>query len=480
MSRFEFKNGILWFSLSLILLLLTGFLGLLMRFSQSGYLSLEAKTFYTILTLHGQANAVIFFLAALALSRALLSLYLDLREWLTIFSTILMLAGLLGAAFTVFLGELSYGWYFLYPIPYFESPAIYRILWVLYVILIGLGILISVLDIILSSSKKYGFSNSLGWHYIAGVEGPDIPPVVLISMASSIVAIFAVLAGALLLLGFLAQDTGLISGLDPLGAKNLTFMFGHTIVNLAMFFTIACVYEVMPKYSGKAWKSSWIVAIAWNLAIIYVMLAMFHHLYMDFIQPLPLQFIGQAFSYIASIPAIVVTIIGALGQIYYYIAKTSYFSMIPLFIFFGIISWLIGGAAAIIDATIPVNYRFHNTLWVPAHFHTYYAYGVVIMLIAIAWSFFEEKGIVLQNRIWRTIVTLLTLGWSLHLASFYVGGIQGVPRRYASYTELPGDLPDIGRELAIVSIIGILIYAVGYLPLLYYTLKASIKVLRGG
>ena len=43
--------------------------------------------------------------------------------------------------------------------------------------------------------------------------------------------------------------------------------------------------------------------------------------------------------------------------------------------------WAIGGVAAVIDSTVMVNTRFHNTLWVPAHFHTYYVMGVVLMIL---------------------------------------------------------------------------------------------------
>ena len=36
-----------------------------------------------------------------------------------------------------------------------------------------------------------------------------------------------------------------------------------------------------------------------------------------------------------------------------------------------------GGIAALLDATIPVNFDLHDALWVPAHFHTYLLEGVL-------------------------------------------------------------------------------------------------------
>lgn len=270
----------------------------------------------------------------------------------------------------------------------------------------------------------------------------------------------------------------MIAGIDPLGAKNLTMMFGHCIANLSMFFMFSIIYDVMPHYSGRPWKTNWMVVAAWNVAIIYILLAMFHHLYMDFVQPLPYQILGQIFSYIAFIPAIVVTIIGAFAQIFYYKAKTGSFSMIPAFILAGILSFLIGGAAAEIDATIPVNFVFHNTLWVPAHFHTYFAYGVVIMLIAARWYILEVNGRDLQRRQWLSILVILTVGYAIFLASFYLGGMMGIPRRYDTYQFLPEPIANAGALLAGVSVIGIIIAAVAYIVLYYKILKASIIVYR--
>jgi len=471
------KLGVLWVLLALTILLVTGSLGFLMRLGQSGLIGIDPGTFYTILTFHGQANAVIFFLAALMMARALLSAYLELSYRISLLSSTLMLVGVLGVAFSVIVGRLATGWYFLYPIIFYEGSTVYRVLWIISVILVGLGVLLAALDIVRASIKKYGLSASLGWHYISGEEGPDVPPIVLIATASSIATIAAMTSGAVLLTGFLVQSIGVIGGIDPLGAKNLTFMFGHCMVNLAMFYTIASVYETLPRYSGKPWKAGWMVAVAWNIAVIYVLLAMFHHLYMDFVQPLPYQFAGQIFSYIAAIPAIVVTIIGALAQIFYHRAARNTFSMVPAFILAGITAWIIGGAAAVVDATIPANFRFHNTLWVPAHFHTYYAYGVVVMLTAILWSTIESSESTPPRRIWLPILAVITIGWAIHLASFYIGGAVGVPRRYASYQALPDNIAHAGSMLATISAIGIIVFAVGYLVLYYQTLRSAWKKL---
>ena len=37
-----------------------------------------------------------------------------------------------------------------------------------------------------------------------------------------------------------------------------------------------------------------------------------------------------------------------------------------------------------------VNSRFHNTLWVPAHFHSYFLMGVVLMILGTVWHVLQQ------------------------------------------------------------------------------------------
>jgi hypothetical protein len=39
--------------------------------------------------------------------------------------------------------------------------------------------------------------------------------------------------------------------------------------------------------------------------------------------------------------------------------------------YLGLAGWAIGGTGALIDSIIQINFRFHDSVWVVAHFHTY-------------------------------------------------------------------------------------------------------------
>ena len=60
----------------------------------------------------------------------------------------------------------------------------------------------------------------------------------------------------------------------------------------------------------------------------------------------------------------------------------------------GLWGWVFGGFGAVLDSTIPVNQVMHNTMWVPAHFHTYFVLGAV----AFAWGYLAHLVTVLGGK----------------------------------------------------------------------------------
>ena len=105
-------------------------------------------------------------------------------------------------------------------------------------------------------------------------------------------------------------------------------------------------------------------------------------------------------------------------------------------LYLGVMGWAIGGVAAVIDSTVVVNTRFHNTLWVPAHFHTYYVMGVVLMILGTVFHLVTELSKLPESGpLTRAIVATVGVGGYGFLLMFYLAGVAGVPRRYAVYPE---------------------------------------------
>jgi cytochrome c oxidase subunit 1 len=367
------------------------------------------------------------------------------------------------------------GWTFLYPLSTLgQWSGGTAALFLFSVTIAGIGYLILFLSMLASMAGHYGgVHRCLGWHLLLGEKSESPPPIVIISSVALVVGLIAVLNGAAYLIlnllhlgnyyalrGGLSMLTSLgVEGPffpDPLRAKNMLFMFGHCLMNISIFFGAGVVYAVLPKFTRRPWKSNNIVAAAWNTSMIMVILAMWHHLYMDFVQPLPKQFLGQVGSFGAAIPALTVTIFGTLLQVYRSGIK---WLPAPLFMYLAIMAWVIGGLAAVIDATIGINFTFHNTLWVPAHFHTYLPLGVLMILVGFMYYFMGEdtraKSYIGSG---RTGLALALVGGYGFAATFYLSGLLSVPRRFADYALFPE-----GVLLAKLSVVFILIEIAGIL-----------------
>ncbi len=115
-------------------------------------------------------------------------------------------------------------------------------------------------------------------------------------------------------------------------------------------------------------------------------------------------------------------------------------SLGAMFLYAGMIGWVVGGIGAVLDATIPANLDLHNTLWVPGHFHTYLLEGVLLFLIGWVFVTLEQRADRTSSAVVRWLVGAGVFGGgSLFLLSFYLAGAAGVPRRYAT-EPAPGPL----------------------------------------
>jgi len=405
-------------------------LGIYMRTVQSGHLAELQSWFYPMMTLHGLGMVGLWFTAPLACVSDALQRHVKPSatiSWLALGGTV---AGVVLLLICVFLGRFAAGWYFLYPLPLMGGwPKWSAVLFLVALTILGATWLVWSLDLLRAIAQRYSLSQALAWHYLAGRNDPEVPPLILIATVSLIVCVAGLVAAVIVVALFYADVFGGIKS-DTLLMKNLTFFFGHVLVNLSMYLGAAVTYEALPDYAGRPWKTNRIVALSWNAVLIIVLLAYFHHLYMDFVQPEAVQYIGQIASYVSSIPAAVVTIFGALMLVY---RSRMRWGLAPALFLAGLAGWAIGGVGAVIDSTITVNAVLHNTLWVPAHFHTYFLMGLVLLTLAYFYHCTQAEAQPETRTSRWGIMALMFFGGYGFLLMFYLAGAFSVPRRYAVY-----------------------------------------------
>jgi cytochrome c oxidase subunit 1 len=414
------------------------FAGIALRAAQAGWLPIDPGTFYALLSLHGIGMIVALAISGLGTLWYLVRREMELDERIAYLAYGFFVAGVVCVVVSVVPGRYGSLWTMLYPLPFVGTywPSWATGTWLIGNALVMLGFMLWCGQILGALFAQYGgVRGMLAVDYVfrnrefTARGGKPPPP----QMFAAAITAFD---------GFITGTVGLVIGtalivhwidssvtLDPLWAKNLTYLFGHSFANLTMYMAVAGVYVGLPLCTKRAYHTSPQLAVAWWATLLFVMIAYFHHLYMDFVQAQWMQFVGEIASYLAAIPVVVVTVYGGVMLVY---RSGMRWSLGSIFLYAGMIGWVVGGAGAVLDATIPANIDLHNTLWVPAHFHTYLLEGVLLFTLGWAFVNLEQRAGATSNLLTRWLVGVGVFGGgTLFLLSFYVAGAAGVPRRYA-------------------------------------------------
>lgn len=438
-------------------------LGIVMRASQAGWIALDPGTFYSLLSLHGVGMITAMAISGLGTLWYLVSRYTKLNEGVAYLAYGFFIAGVVSVIISVVPGRYGALWTMLYPLPFTGTywPSWATGAWLIGNGLVMTGFMIWCAQILGALLARFGgLRGVLAIDYVfrnrafvaAGKEPP--PPEMFAAAITAIDGFIGGTAGLLIAVALVVHWIDPTVAIDPLWAKNLTYQFGHTFANLTMYMAIAGVYVGLPLCTKREYHTTPPLAIAWWGTLTFVIIAYFHHLYMDFAQQQTVQYIGEIASYLAAIPVVVVTVYGGVMLVH---RSGMNWSLGSMFLFAGMIGWVVGGTGAVLDATIPINVDLHNTLWVPAHFHTYLLEGV--LLFTLGWVFvnLEQRAGAASNALVRWLVGLgMFGGGALFLLSFYMAGADGVPRRYAAE-------PAPGPYFAGMATIGATILVIGFL-----------------
>lgn len=462
-----------WILAILILFVLAILFGVTMRFNQGADIKIESVTFYSLMTAHGVTMIGIWSVAGFVAVNYLMTRYVQVSVKLSVFSFVFTVVGVLMLWASVFIGKFHAGWTFLYPLPFHVAWEQWATpLFLLSLTVLAVTWLIWTLGMLLQILKKYTLKQAFAWQHFSKNPSVETPPMILIATVSLIGIIVCLLSAALLMGLFFAEyfSNGKFVN-DPLMMKNITYFFGHTIANEALYLGLATLYELMPEVSGRPkFKTTWYVALGWNCSMVFILTAFFHHLYMDFVQPLGFQMIGQLASYFASIPAVAVTVFSVAVLIY---GNKIKWNLTNVLFFVGVMGWVIGGVGALIDATVSNNVVLHNTLWVPAHFHTYNAMGNVLFSLAffvwVANDFYDNHE---QTKTHKLQLALLMIGGFGFVLMFYCAGAHSIPRRFAVY-------PDEFTSAKILASAGAwfaIVYLIAILMIFFELIKKCLKV----
>ena len=459
-------NGVLAYlitgTVALIALML---LGLLMRLAQAEIITLPANRFYEILTLHGAGMVGVAGLTGLAIMWHFLRAYLPLSIGVFLANLALFVLGVAMILASVWPGGFAGAWTFLHPLPALSMGVWGKGAAALFLgglLAIGSGFLLVYLDVARTLFARYGnLGRALGWPQLFGRDdGHAPPPAVIAASMVVIVNIVGIVTGASILTMMLVNLYLPAFTIDALLAKNLIFFFGHVFINATIYMAVIAVYEILPHYTHRPWKSNKVFLAAWTASTVMVMTVYPHHLLMDFVMPKWVLITAQVISYLSGLPVLVVTAFGVLMNVY---RSGIRWDLASGLLFLAAFGWAAGVIPAIVDATIVVNKVMHNTLWVPGHFHTYLLLGMMSMVLGFLYYLGRPEPRArepLLDRVAFWLYGLATLGFTL---SFLSSGRVSIPRRYAVH--LPEWLPydRLGAMFAALVVAAVAVFILRFL-----------------
>ena len=444
---------------ALLLFLLMMLLGLTMRFAQATWLSVLSDSFYRILSMHGAGMVGTTALVTTAVMWFFLRQYVRLHLWALITNYVLFMLGVVCIIWAIFIDGYGALWTFLYPLPV-KGMGLWSVnaaaLFMLGYLLIGIGMLVFYLDAAAAIIKVHGnLGRALGLQWLfGGTINPDHPKAVVASSMVIISNSLGILAGAVVLVMSLVNIYYPDMLLNPLLAKNLIYWFGHMYINATIYMGVIAVYELLPRYSGKPYPISRPFLWSWAASTVFVIIVFPHHLMMDYAQPVWLTVMGQVVSWSAGFPVFLVTMYGALTNIYRCNMRWNLPARLMILSLFG---WAAGIWPAILDGTIRVNQVMHNTQWVPGHFHFYILLGVLPMALALMFHVIGRRENTPPNSLSdRLGFPLFVSGGLIFVFAFLYAGHLSVARRMS--THLPGwvltdKIGSIGALLVVLAMI---------------------------
>lgn len=454
----ERRVGWLMAGTGLALFFLMMLLGITMRISQSDVFGELDAWYYRLLTLHGAGMIVATLLVMMGAMWFVLRPIVELSVPRLLWSYGLIVAGALLVLVAAIVGGFATGWTFLSPLPFHALGQ--WATWATATFFIGMfgvgaGFFLYCVEVFTSVTNRYGgLSGALGIPFLLGRTDEAPPPTVLAATVVSFDGIVTSAGGTAIVVAMLNRtiDDGVV--INALWAKNLTYFWGHTVANLVIYMAAAAVYVLLPRFTGRKWKTTKVLAAGWLVSLVGILTAFSHHLYMDFAQPGWAQYVSMGMSSAAALPVGVVTIYTGMVLVW---GSRFRWTLASTLLYLGFLGWAVGGIGAVLDSLIPVNFSLHNTLWVPAHFHTYLLMGVMLWAMAFAAYLAEQAtGRTVSRRAIIAIPTLLVTGGYLFVGSWYASGALGVPRRYAVHP--PGT-----QAYDVVGSVGALLVLIGFL-----------------
>ncbi|MEB3120328.1 MAG: cytochrome c oxidase subunit I [Snowella sp.] len=395
----------------------------------------DRAVYNAMFTMHGTIMLFLWtFPVLLGLSNYLVPLMIGARDmafprlnavafWMVpVFGIILM------ASFFIPGGPSQSGWW-AYPPVSLQNPTGNLIngqfLWLLAVAISGVASIMGAVNFVTTIARMRA----------PGMTWFRMPVFVWTVLAAQIIQLFglpALTAGAVMLLSDLTFGTSFFDpakGGDPVLFQHFFWFYSHPAVYVIILPVFGIFSEIFPVYARKPLFGYKVVAVSSLIITGLSGIVWVHHMFASG-TPSWMRMLFMATTMLISVPtgikvfAWVATIWG--GKIRLTTAM--------LFALGGLVMFVFAGITGIMLASVPVDIHVNNTYFVVGHFH-YVIYGAVVMgLYAGLYHWFPKMtGRMYSEGLGKLHFALTFIGTNLCFFPMHPLGLQGMPRRVASY-----------------------------------------------
>ncbi|MEZ4431676.1 MAG: cbb3-type cytochrome c oxidase subunit I [bacterium] len=362
---------------------------------------------------------------------------------------------LIGGAFTLtalLVGGVDTGWTFYTPYSsrFSDTSAV---LVLAGVVIQGFSSIFTALNFIVTTHRLR--APGMGWF--------DLPLFVWAQYATSIIIAVATPVLAMAFTLVMLERTGAFSvfdpteGGDPLLYQHLFWFYSHPAVYIMILPGMGVVSEIITCESRKPIFGY--RAMAYSLfGIAFIgFLVWGHHMFVSG-QSEYASLLFSVLSFLVAVPSAIKVFnwTGTLwgGAIRWSAPMIYALAFVLLFTF--------GGLTGLFLATLAVDVHLHDTYFVVAHFHFIMVGGMVTAFLGGQHFWFPKiTGRRYPERAARISALVITVGFVATFLPQFILGLQGMPRRYATY-------PEMFTGLHVASTLGVALLGVGYLaPLVY-------------
>ncbi|HEV8685719.1 MAG TPA: cytochrome c oxidase subunit I [Gaiellaceae bacterium] len=236
--------------------------------------------------------------------------------------------------------------------------------------------------------------------------------------------------------------------------QHVFWFFGHPEVYIMVLPAMGIISEVLPVFSRKPIFGYAAIAFS-TVGIAFIsMLVWAHHMF-TVGMPTPLNIWFMLVSMAVAVPT-GVKILNWLATLW----RGNLSFDTPLLFALGFISlFTIGGLSGIFLAQYPIDWQVHDTYYVVAHFHYVLFGGSMFGIFAGLYYWWPKMfGRLLDERLGKVHFWLMFVGFNVAFFPQHFLGLLGMPRRIASYRDIPA-----WQDWNVVSTVGSYIMGLGML-----------------